>query len=399
MRRSGLLNTFLILLLILAAAVCCFSRAILIPLDNSTAEKVLAAEELLTGKGTLTGLGTMHPAELPVYLLCVRIFGFGTYAAAGAAVCFFMIMFCSGLWILYRRGLLSPLACLIWLGAAGLPDCFLLESILKTPVLTLSLLLFPYFLACFIETRRSGYDIGAGFSLVLLLSSASLPEEELACGVLRSLLKVFRADFSGQPLLQLSTGRYFLNTLILLMLICVLIRFIIGAYRGDLFILTYAAVILLTFFLVILPVRIWSGQRTFLFTWLPFGGAVLMISAYAGSAVKKARFIRNRIPLPAAAYLFFSAAVLLNIGPFVTSRPPGTADKITVFLRERDLLSGYCAPEDYALFSTASKGMLHLTSDPGDPANRFCILSKDAPQICGTGESCEIDSYRITVIP
>lgn len=428
-KRLPVRRLILIILPILLAGIISFSQAIQIPLEQGPAERVLAAWNILQGNIPLTGW-KFHPLELPVYLVSVLVFRLSTYASVTASEIFYMIIFCSGLLILSAHRMLTPVSCLIWFAAAGTPDQALVRNVQKNPMLFIGILYFLYFLSKLTERKIHGSETGSAASeekeirepgrkhdssgkitaglagsLVVLIPALKLPVKigNFFPGMhetLRMLQKVFRADFSRQPLFRLYTIRYFLNSVILLLILFVMCRVIlICACRRRLLLpqLIYAAAIFLT--LMLSSWLFGLPEKELLCSWILFGGGILLSTAYESSALPKLRFMEYRIPFSAAAALFFAAAICFRIEPAVTSRPQGPADKAAAFLQGHELMQGSCAPEDIAVLTTASKGKIRFTDDADDPDNRFSVFRKETKPESPAGEIYETDPYLILIYP
>ena len=408
----------LILLLIFLAGVFSFPQTVQVPLEQLPAEKVMTAWDILHGNTPLS-VWHFHPLELPVYLLSVLVFRLSTYAAVTAAECFYLLLFCSGLWILSGHRMLTPVSCLIWAALAGTPDPALIRNIRQGPMLSIGILFFLHFLTLLLSSGPSGTadkidpvrrqssvrkaSAGLVISIAVLLFAPDLPsgphtDPAGLHGTLRAMQKVFRADFSKQPLLQLSTARYFLNTVILLLILFTICRALptyVNKQRIHPLLLTFSAAFFLTVILSsFLPG--FSGKEM-LCAWLPFGGGVILSAAYESSTLKKTSFMDRRIPFPAAMVIFFTAAVCFGVSPIVTSRPQSPADKAAAFLHEHELRQGSCGPEDLAVLTTASKGTIRFTADAGDPDNAFRIIRKQTEPEHISGEVFEIDPYLIII--
>ena len=406
MSRSGFRRISFLLVLVLFEAVYAFSQAVRIPLTPAAAWKVSTAWDILRSGLPLTSW-SYHPLELPVYLAAAGIFGLSTFAACFAALCFSLLLFTAGLWILYIRKQLTPLNVLIWMAVTGTPDTAFLEGVQGAPVLAAGLLFFSHFLASYFESREKKQAAAALISGAVLASAFKVPQTSAGgtngfYRTLRTVQKVFGADFSAQPLMQISTARYFLKSVILLIVLFLVIRTVILSIRkrrACLPEIIFAAAIGLTFLCCALLFPDDPGAGTGLCIWMPYGGALLLAASYEHSSLKKTQIARHRIPFSAAAALFFGAAVCFGFSTPALSRPPGTADRIAAVLRENGLTRGCCDADDTAYFRTASKDGIRFTSDPADPENEFIIYRNEKPQTGISGNVIEIDAYRVMIIP
>ena len=388
MKNTG--KILILILMILFVSGYAFTQALQVPLNSRSAGMVLQAWNMLTGKVQLSGW-SYHPAELPVYLTCVKIFGPGTFAAIAADMFFFLLLFCTGLLILRSRGSLSALSLLIWAAVTGLPDPSEMKAIQAAPFLLLSLLIFPHFLSTFLEknTRRdaAGSLLSGG---LLFYSAAFLPQRETAGKALhetvRSLQTVFRADFSRQPLLAYATGRYFLMTLVIILMLWAVGRAFFRCIRygsrhyAEIF---YAAAIAVTLLICCLPGSGNREQKAELLAWLPFGTAVLLIFLREEPEISRLRFAGQKLSLNALVTVLAVITILFGFSPIVRSRPVSPADQVVMRLNEHGMKQGSCDPEDAALFTVAAKGQISFSADPDGPEMAFRI-SKSEPESAGS---------------
>ena len=152
-KKQKLLQIFLFSASSLLIGIYSFSQALKIPLSSLSAEKVLCAWEILNGSLPVTGWH-FNPFELPFFLICTKIFGLSTFTAIAASTCFFLLLYCCGLLILFSHKQLDCFGVLIWTAICGLPDPVWLEAIQGKPILLLSLLLLPQFLSEFFLHRK-----------------------------------------------------------------------------------------------------------------------------------------------------------------------------------------------------------------------------------------------------
>ncbi len=192
-----------------------------------------------------------------------------------------------------------------------------------------------------------------------------------------ALQSVFRADFSQQPLLNFTTGRYFLMTIVLLLMVWSLIltakNFFEHQHRqADQYL--YALFIFLTLIWCCLPFSGDRGQKLTLCSWLPFGTAFLLILIKEDPACRELRFAREKLSLSALVSIFSILTILCSVGPIVRSRPASPADRVVIYLNEQEQLQGYCGQSDLALLSVAAKGQIRFSTDQEAPGNTFTVL-------------------------
>ena len=262
-----------------------------------------------------------------------------------------------------------------------------MKAIQAAPFLLLSLLIFPHFLSAFLEknTRRDGVDSLLSGGL-MFYSAAFLPQQETAGKALhetiRALQTVFRADFSRQPLLAYATGRYFLMTLIILLMLWAVGRTFFRWIRygsrhyAEIF---YAAAIAVTLLICCLPGSGNREQKAELLAWLPFGAAVLLIFLREEPEISRLRFAGQKLSLNALVTGFAVITILFGFSPIVRSRPVSPADQVVMWLNEHGMKHGSCDPEDAALFTVAAKGQISFSADPDEPETAFHV-SKSEPE-------------------
>ena len=370
------------ILLTIIIGIYAFTQAIQAPLTEINAEKVLDAWNILRGEQSLL-TWRFHPLELPAYLLFVKLFGLSTFSSIAVNTFYFLLLFCTGLFILKTHDLLNLPHLLLWIAITGLPDPVWMGAIQNAPFLIFSLILLPHFLSAFLEHHRKSSAIAALFCLILAVFSLPKPilteaRPQAVHETIRALQTVFRADFSMQPLLKLTTGRYFLMTIIILLMLWGIFWTFRQFHREKnkyQIQLLYAIFIILTILWCCLP---FSGDRLRKMTlcaWLPFGAAMLLIFTSEDMALRDLSFARQRLSSSALISIFAVLTILFGIGPIVRSRPVSPADRVIFYLSEQGLHQGYCPPSDHALLTVAGKGQITFTTDPDDPDNRFSILA------------------------
>ena len=371
----------LIILLTIIGGIYSFTQALQVLLTETNAEKVLSAWNILQHTAPLSSW-VFQPLELPVYLLFVKVLGFGTFTSIAVNVFFYLILFCSGLFILKTRNLINVPNLLIWIALTGLPDPVWLHSIQNAPFLVLGLLLTPHFLSGYINHHRKKAAILTLLSLTLTVFSLPKPfvhpvQSDAVHETLRALQSVFRADFSQQPLLNFTTGRYFLMTIVLLLMVWSLIltakQFFEHQHkRTDQYL--YALLVFLTLLWCCLPFSGDRGQKITLCSWLPFGTAILLILIKEDPACRELRFVRGKLSFPALVSIFSILTILFSVGPIVRSRPVSPADRVIIYLNEKNQEQGSCGQSDLALLSVAAKGKITFSTDQEAPGNTFTIL-------------------------
>ena len=370
-----------IVLLTVIVSIYSFSQALQVPLTETNAEKVLSAWNILHHTGSPTSW-TFPLPELPFYLLFARILGLGTFTSIAVSVFFYLLLFCTGLLILKTRDLLNIPNLLIWIALTGLPDPVWLRSIQSAPFLILGMLLIPHFLSEYINHRRKKAVIFSLLSLTLTVVSLPKPfvhpaQPDAVHDTLRALQSVFRADFSQQPLLNFTTGRYFLMTIVLLLMVWSLFltarQFFEHQHRQTDRLL-YAFFIFLTLLWCCLPFSGDRGQKLTLCSWLSFGTAFLLILIKEDPACRELRFAREKLSLSALVSIFSILTILFSVGPIVRSRPASPADRVVIYLNEQEQLQGYCGQSDLALLSVAAKGQITFSTDQEAPGNTFTVL-------------------------
>lgn len=371
----------LIILLTIISGIYSFTQALQVLLTETNAEKVLSAWNILQHTGPLSSWG-FQPLELPVYLLFAKVMGLGTFTSIAVSVFFYLILFCTGLFILKTRDLLNIPNLLIWIALTGLPDPVWLSSIKNAPFLILGLLLTPHFLSGYINHHRKKAAIFSLLSFALTVISLPKPfvhpaQPDVVHETLRALQSVFRADFSQQPLLNYTTGRYFLMTIVLLLMVWCLIltaKQFFERQHNQTNKNLYALFIFLTLLWCSLPFSGNREQKTALCSWLPFGTAILLILIKEDPAYCELRFSRGRLSLPAAVSIFSILTILFSVGHIVRSRPASPADRVIIYLNEQEQFQGYCGKSDLALLSVAAKGKITFSTDQETPGSTFTIL-------------------------
>ena len=371
----------LIMLLTIIGGIYSFTQALQVLLTETNAEKVFSAWNILQHTAPLSSWA-FQPLELPVYLLFAKVLGLGTFTSIAVSEFFYLILFCTGFIILKTRDLLNIPNILIWIALTGLPDPVWLHSIQNAPFLILGLLLTPHFLSGYINHHRKKAAIFSMLSLTLTAISLPKPfvhpaHSDAVHETLRALQSVFRADFSQQPLLNFTTGRYFLMTIVLLLIVWSLIltakQFFKHQYKQtDQFL--YAIFIFLTLLWCCLPFSGDRGQKITLCSWLPFGTAILLILIKEDPACRELRFARGRLSLPALVSIFSILTILFSISPIVRSRPASPADRVVIYLTEKQQEQGCCGQSDLALLSVAAKGKITFLTDRDAPGNTFAVL-------------------------
>ncbi len=379
--RAGRKKLFCVLILVLIIGIYSFTQALQVPLTRLSAEKVMSAGEILDGKMKLSGW-QFHIPELPVYLLCVKVFGLSTFSEIAANTLFFMAAFCAGTLVLAARFRLDLPNLLIWLAVAGLPDPVWISAFQEEPFLICGLILLPYFLSAFPKKHRIGLTAAVFLFGILAVFPLRAPETNTHAvhETLRALQAVFRADFSQQPLLKAVTGRYFLMTVILLLMFWSLFYTIrLGLRKRDKQDIRYlyAVLMVLTILICFLPMTGDREQKKALCAWLPFGTAFLLISLMEEGPIRGLRIAGHRLSFETAAVVFAVLTILFGISPIVSSRPASPADHAVIYLNEQNQYHGYCEQADLALLTVASKGRIHFTTDPNDKGNTFSVLSSE----------------------
>lgn len=380
-----------------------FTQALQVPLTETNAEKVLSAWNILHHTASLSSW-LFNPLELPVYLLFVKVLGLGTFTSIAVCVFFHLVLFCTGLFILKTRNLINLPNLLIWIALTGLPDPFWLSSIQSAPFLILGLLLTPHFLAVFFNQHQKLPAIFSLLSFVLTVLSLPKPlffpaQPHAVHETLRALQSVFRADFSQQPLLNFTTGRYFLMTIALLLMVLSLLQTALQFFRQQnkqTENILYALFTALTLLWCCLPISGDRERKTTLCSWLPFGTALLLILIKEDSAFRELRFARRKLPLSALVSIFSILTILFGIGPIVRSRPAGPADRVIIYLNEKEQLQGYCGQSDLALLSVAAKGKIAFSTDRDAPGSTFTVL-RESSETDKTSNFEEIPPYLILI--
>ncbi len=380
-----------------------FTQALQVPLTERAAEKVLAAWNILQHTGPLSDWA-FPPLELPVYLLFVKVLGLGTFTSIAVSLFFYLLLFCTGLLILKSRGLTTFPNLLIWTALTGLPDPNWISAIQGAPFLILGLILTPHFLSDFIDRRKRQSAILSLLSFILMGFSLPKPfihpaQPHAVHETLRALQTVFRADFSQQPIMNFTTGRYFLMTVVLLLMVWGLIRtalrFCAHQHQHTSQYL-YALFIFTTLFWCCLPVSGDREQKTILCSWLPFGTALLLIQIKEALAFRELRFAQRRLPLSALVSMFSLLTILFSVGPIVRSRPAGPADHVIIYLNGHHQLQGACPQSDLALLSVAAKGNIAFTTAPDAPGNTFTII-RTSSEPDNTANVEEIPPYLVLI--
>lgn len=358
-----------------------FTQALQVPLTETSAEKVLAACNILNHTESLSARA-FHPLELPVYLFFVKVLGLGTFTSIAVSVFLYLLLYCTGLFILKTRGLINIPNLLIWTALTGLPDPNWIGVIQSTPFLILGLMLMPHFLSDFIDRRKRRSAVFSLLSFILTVISLPKPfvhpaQPHAVHETLRALQSVYRADFSQQPIMNFTTGRYFLMTIVILLMLWSLIlssrQFFAHQHKQTAQCL-YALLIFSTLFWCCLPFSGDRGQKTTLCSWLPFGTALLLIFIKEDPGFRELRFAQKRLPLSSLVSVFSLLTILFSIGPTVRSRPVSPADRVIIYLNEHNQLRGICEQSDLALLSVAAKGKISFSTDPDTPESTFTIL-------------------------
>lgn len=378
--RNNLIYPILILLTVITG-IYAFTQALQVPLTESNAEKVLSAWNILQHNTALSSW-KFSPIELSAYLLFVKILGIGTFSSIAVNVFFYLLPFCSGLLILKSQKILTFSNLLIWIALTGLPDPVWMGAVQNAAFLISGLLLLPHFLSVYFEGHQKGSAIAALFCCIG--TALSLPKPFFTPAqpyaiheTLRALQSVFRADFSQQPLLQYNTGRYFLMTVVLLLMVWSLFRTVRSFFRHEnkpLFQYLYALLIFITILWCSFP---FSGDRDLKRTfcaWLPFGTAMLLILIKEEYVSRDLHFAQGRLKISTLVNIFAALTILFGISPIVLSRPASPADRVVIFLTERGQRQGYCEEKELALLTVAAKGRISFTTDPGAFGNSFSIF-------------------------
>ena len=412
-KNAGKYFIFLIIeiLILILVGVYTFTQALQIPLNSLSAEKVLQAAGILNGEMSVSGW-TFQPLELPFYLACVKLFGLSTFASISVSVIFFLMIYAAGICIIKARELLNLPNLLIWTAICGLPDPAWIQAVQSATFLILSLLLLPHFISALREQRQGRNIAACLFFLVTAITSFPHMERNSAVHpvheTIRALQTVFRADFSRQPLLQYSTGQYFLMSAVLVMMVCALVwtirsvflektqRYSIAGGKRKFSAVPhsqnaqefhacrikasvyYALFIMITIFFCCLTVRRSRAEKTVLCAWLPFGTALILI--FIKEELQKLRFAQGKLSLATLACIFSILTILFGISPIVLSRPVSEADRVIIYLNQAGLRHGYCDTADQAVFRVASKGEIRFSTIWDDPENEFLILHpEDVP--------------------
>ena len=402
MRKTKKTLILLFSVLILFAIAHSFIQSVRLPLDAVSAEKVLTAWNIPRGKTSIRSW-TFSVTELPVYMICTAILGPSAFAGIFAALIFWLVPFCAGLWILFRRGLLNPVTALIWLALTGLPDTEWLSAIRNAPGVTLWMLILSFAVIRLFENHGKIRPWITAFVSAILLTDGiltALPaanlKENLAAA-LQAFQVTYRANFYLELIQKLSTGRYFLMTLALIITFAVLALTIIRMCRGEKTPITekvLSAGLLLTFLFCCLPVSGTLMEKAAFCSWAPFGGAALLGSFYVHSHIGEERMVQYRVRLSAVITVFFLAGFLFCIGPITIGRQPTDADRAAIFLMEQGLERGSCPDEDLALLTVAAKGRIDFSLDPEDPEAQFVVYREaDAPE--GVPGIEEVGIYKI----
>ncbi len=388
---------------VLIIAVYSFTQTTQVPLTPLSAEKVLSARDILSGKRTLLSW-RYHLPELPVYLLCVKIFGLSTFSAIAANTLFFMSAFCAGVFIISARYPVNLSNLLIWIAVTGLPDPVWISSFQIEPFLICAMILLPHFICGYHEKRRAG--ITAVFILFCISAVFPLPDPGKTAvntrpvhETLRALQAVFRADFSLQPVMRPETGRYFLMTVVLLLTVWSIFRTLRLCFREKNrrnIRTVYAVLMILTILFCFLPITGDRDRKTALCAWIPFGAAFLLMRLKDESSFRDLRLARQRVSLDTIVIIFAVLTILFEINPIVSSRPASPADRVVIYLNEQNRHHGYCEPADLALLTVASKGQIVFTTDPADGENTFSVLSS-AETAGNDGQSEIIPPYQILI--
>ena len=393
----------IIVLLTIIVTIYSFTQALQAPLTETNAEKVLAAWNILHHTGSISSWAHTLP-ELPVYLLFVKFLGLSTFTSIAVSVFFYLILFCTGFCILKTRDLLNIPNLLIWIALTGLPDPVWISSIQNAPFMILGLLLTPHFLSnYFIHHRKKPVVLAM---LCCILTVVSLPKPFIHPAqpyavheTLRALQSVFRADFSQQPLLNFTTGRYFLMTIVLLLMIWCLIltaRQLCSQQNKQVILKLYAFLIFLTLLWCCLPFSGDREQKITLCSWLPFGTAILLILIKEDPACRELRFARGKLSLPTLVSIFSILTILFSVGPIVRSRPASPADRVVIYLNEQEQIQGYCDQSDLALLSVAAKGQITFSTDRDAQGNTFNVL-RTSSETDNASNFEEIPPYLILI--
>lgn len=403
-KKAKVSGIFLLGFLLLGIGFYTFSQTMQLPLSALSAEKVLSARDILNVSQSFFSW-EFAPLELPFYLICVKIFGVSTISSIMALSVMVLLLFAGGLVILYANGYLKPKNVLMWTAIAGLPDTIWLGVVQYIPTFIFCLLFFLFFLSGWIRRHRMKYAAGALVSSVLTVFSFNIPaglnkNTSAVHETLRAIQKVFRADFSAQKLFQYATVRYFLMTLFILFLVCILVKNIYrlaAGIRVQPVELVFSVAVLLTIFFCCLPFTGGGNEKMLWCAWLPYGSAILLISFCENSGLDQLRFAENRVSFSVIQVIFFVLLTLFGFSPVVRSRPAGTADQVIIFLNARSLKKGYCDPEERAVFLVAGKEQINFLDDENDSENEFIIRNIDEPLYSEKSESHEIGTYRIEI--
>ena len=258
-----ILKMMVLMVLIIAVGAYAFSQTMQIPLSAPQAERVLESWKLLHGQNSISSW-EFSSLELPVSMLCGKLFGLSTFAAIASETIWSVILFCTGLLILRKCGCFHLIDLLIYCAIAALPDPAWMEAVQYAPAFIFCLILFLFYLSKFIDGRGLSSIIGLLISGILMVFSVRIPSVMASSApvheTLRALQTVFRADFSKKALFQFATVRYFIMTLVLLLMLWVVLRIVVKMLQGSVsrqsisgVELVFAAAILLTIIYSCLP--------------------------------------------------------------------------------------------------------------------------------------------------
>lgn len=405
--KRQLITGLMFFLLLLLVGIYAFTQALQVPLSSVTAEKVWEAWNILQGAQS-SKEWHFSPFELPVYLLCVKLIGLGTFSAVAASVFFFLTLFGCGLLVL-RSQKLTDLSCmLVWIAVCGLPDPLWLSALRTGPFfIALGMILLPNFLALFLEKRRVQFAAAAvacGIGAVLSIPPGFSFEQRgrPVHETMRAIQKIFRADFSLQPLLKFSTCRYFLMTLVILLTGYCMIRTLYDLIRRQSFRpfeCLYAVFLTLTILFCCLPVSGTPEQRMLICSWLPFGSALLLAGICSRLVLSGLRFAQKRFSFSLLVMLISGALIVFGFSPIVLSRPASPADRVVIYLDENGKTYGCCDPSDLPLLTVASKGRIQFTADCSSPDNSFQVLRTSETVVDEGQNAAGFGPYTVLLMP
>lgn len=320
------------------------------PVTETAAITTLRANSVLRGEIPVLQWGR-NILELPVYLLCIRIFGPAPFAAIAANTLLYTLLFLTGLLLLERCGAFSLPTLLLYFVLAGMPNAEWLSMLQENAGIWIAFLLLLSAVPglCRSPRSRSGWGL-LTLSLFLLLRNFHLPafEHPNFLRALITLQKAFRADFSNQPLLTFRTAQFILYSLLLAAFPVLIITAL--RHPGPSRITGGAAAGLLL-------LSLFTGSAVFP-CGLPILAAVLASQLYSNTGLRTIRLAEHRLPLRLILSAFLVICLLSALQPVALSRVPTPEDEIAAGMIRQGVTALSSDSPDAAQIALASKGKI-----------------------------------------